>query len=134
TNGVVWVASVSRGLFRWTNSATGGEIRRIDSSQGFTDGRAFSLAQDADGSLLSGGQSAIFRYDEASGRAERQPGSYHAHHLIVETNGVSWSGSPVGLTRRSGNSLVVFNRDDGLPAGEPNGLHRDVSGALWVAT
>lgn len=130
--GSLWLGSQWEGLARLWNGWT----RRYSVEHGLVDPIVWSVARDPDGRVWVGGNNGLSEFDGERFRsvlsAEQLPHP-NAYTLLAEP-GRLWIGTRRGLVQWTEGSVVSPPEFAPLANLQVNGLLRDRSGELWIAT
>jgi diguanylate cyclase (GGDEF)-like protein len=145
TDGTLWVGT-NGGLARLAHDRA--SFEGVDFGFRRSDGRptgpsVFSLAEDNDGTVWLGTfQQGLLHLDQDGGIIEqysRDHGDFPSDRInavCVDSSGVIWAGSPLGLHRldRGSSSFRNIRRSHGLPTDSVASIVEDADGTLWLGT
>lgn len=148
-SGHLWLGSAGGGLMHLDSEAEKFESYRFDGEDpnSIRDNNIISLALDRDERLYVGtGNAGLYTFDLNS---RKFTGRYHAgssdhripdnsiNSILIDNLGILWLGTNgEGLVRidQASDSVVVYNRADGLANQVVHGITKDVFGILWLST
>ena len=128
--GSVWILGY-RGLVR---QSPDGRISRYGSREGLTDPFELrAITEDRNGNLWVATNSGLARLEGSRFRVLTDgPVQDGVRCLFEDRDGNLWVGTNRGLLRLRDDVFTVFGKDEGLPSDEPNVIHEDTSGRVWV--
>lgn len=128
--GDLWVLGY-RGLIR---RSPDGRISRYGSREGLTDPFELrAMTEDRDGNLWVATNSGLARLEGDCFRTLTEgPAQDGVRSLFEDRDGNLWVGSNRGLLRLRDDLFTVFGKDEGLPSDEPNVIHEDHAGQVWI--
>jgi diguanylate cyclase (GGDEF)-like protein len=130
--GNLWLGSQWEGVARLWNGWT----RRYSVEHGLADPIVWSVARDPDGRLWVGGNDGLSEFDgerfERVVQAEQLPHP-NAYTLLAEP-GLLWIGTRRGLVQYTQGRVLTPPEFAPIANLQVNGLLRDRSGVLWIAT
>ncbi len=142
SDGTLWIAPVTGGLFRAEPSADGlgrgGSVRFVPvATQTLTGDRVLALAPDrrgggvwagrGSGGLMHLGSTAVQSFATRDGLA-----SGRVTALLEDRHGTVWVGTDSGLNRLSDHRITTYRKREGLLGASVRCLLEDRRGALWI--
>lgn len=126
----LWVAG-SKGVML---VRSGRVVRRFNKSDGLLDNSVLALAKDRSGNLWVGTEGGLNRLvNQAIVPASRDQNDHgRVWSLFEDREGDLWAGMHSSLQRFRDDRFITYGRPEGLPSDEPNTVHQDRRGRIWI--
>lgn len=128
--GSLWILGF-RGLVRVSRD---GGVFRYGVREGLTDPFELrAMTEDRDGNLWVATNRGLARLEGNRFHTLTEgPAQDGVRSLFEDRDGNLWAGTTRGLLRLRDEAFTVFGKDEGLPSDEPNVIHEDRGGKVWV--
>jgi ligand-binding sensor domain-containing protein len=131
-----WIGTFRQGLYQLQ---AGTWVPQATNSSGYPGNNAYSLAEDASGTVWAGLSEGLARYKQGQWILfdnTNSPLPSSAMALAVDNDGETlWVGTPKGLARYREDTWQVYDTtNSGLPSLDVNDVIVDQSNRVWVAT
>jgi signal transduction histidine kinase/DNA-binding response OmpR family regulator len=133
-----WIHTTSRGDL-WMGGASslarleGGQLRLIDSKDGFAGDSAFAMSEAPDGTILVGGRDKLQQFNGRAWSLLRD-GLDSIRSIMTARDGTLWVASGTGVQRRKNGVWIGNDLEDGLPSSTAWKVFEDSLGRIWAGT
>jgi signal transduction histidine kinase/ligand-binding sensor domain-containing protein len=138
TDGTIWIAPVTGGLFRGNAGAGGFGAGRFAAvaAKALAQDRVVAVAPDHRGGLWlatgSGGLTRLRPDGRLSSLPTRGLTTRSITAVLEDRSGAVWAGTDGGVVRLDGGHVIRYTRADGLPGDIVRCLLEDRQGTIWV--